>query len=429
MKRPDNTEMDRLLRRHARLGGGAVRGAADDGGAHMDADEMNAYAEGALPAAARSRYFTHLADCDSCRKLVTELTLAAVKDAEGRERAATATAAAPSKSWRERLAAILSPQVLRYAAPALALFAVVIVAIVALRANRDSSSVARNNQTTTMPAPSSGTTAANSAVQQTPDETAENHVNGNAGEPLMEENKQAGEQPAGSIVPDAPATGQKAPADMDRVPAPQASPAPAEVFKSEDDKAPKSETDQPTGGRRAQQEQAQTASVPPPPPSPAREPVLAAPSTAGETSMRDEEEQQRKQKEAGKDDGTYTTDGTASKTSDSNRERRDAGKNEGAGAASTRAGAPMATKRAPGGVVAQDEAPSDTRIVDGRSFQRKGGAWVDTAYNPSRPTINVHRGSEQYRTLVADEPGLRSITDQLAGKVIVVWKTHAYRFY
>src|ERR1044071_4689301 len=112
MKRPDNTEMDRLLRRHARLGGGAVGGsaAADNGGAHMDADEMNAYAEGALPEAARSRYFAHLADCDSCRKLVTELTLAATVSAEGRERAAAAIVPAPSKSWRERLAAFFSPQ-------------------------------------------------------------------------------------------------------------------------------------------------------------------------------------------------------------------------------------------------------------------------------------------------------------------------------
>src|SRR5215212_9161004 len=100
MKRPDNTEMDRLLRRQARLGGGAVRGAAGVGGGHMDADEMNAYAEGALPDGARSRYFAHLADCDSCRKLVTQLTLAATAAAEGRERAAAAVTAAPSKSWR-----------------------------------------------------------------------------------------------------------------------------------------------------------------------------------------------------------------------------------------------------------------------------------------------------------------------------------------
>ena len=43
--------------------------------------------------------------------------------------------------------------------------------------------------------------------------------------------------------------------------------------------------------------------------------------------------------------------------------------------------------------------------------------------------INVQRGSEQYRALIADEPGLRTITQQLGGEVIVVWRGHAYRFY
>ena len=431
MKRPDNTEMDRLLRRHARLGGGAVRGAADGGGAHMDADEMNAYAEGALPEAARSRYFAHLADCDSCRKLVTELTLAATASAEGRERAAAATTAAPSKSWRERLAAILSPQVLHYSIPALALFAVVIVAIVALRANRDSSSVALNEQTTTRPAPSGGTTAANSAVQQSPAESAANHANGNAGAPLMDD-KQGDQRPEVTNAPDAaPPLAEKAPTDTDGVPAPQATPASKAAAKSEDNEAASRETDQPTGGRRAQQQQQEETQVTtalPPAPSPAREPVLATPNTAGETSMRDEAEQ-RKSKEAGKDDTTDTSAGPGAKTADSNRERRDVGRNEGAGAASTRAGAPKARKREPGGVFAQSEAPSDTRDAGGRSFQRRGGRWVDTAYNPSRPTIDVRRGSEQFRTLVADEPGLRDITNQLSGIVIVVWKNSAYRFY
>src|SRR3954465_12554099 len=84
MKHSDSTEMDRLLRRYGRRNGETLPGQgreADaileaDGAAHMDADELNAYAEGALPEAARSRYFAHLADCDTCRKLVTELTLA-----------------------------------------------------------------------------------------------------------------------------------------------------------------------------------------------------------------------------------------------------------------------------------------------------------------------------------------------------------------
>ena len=34
---------------------------------HLDADELNSYAEGMVPAPARVRYTEHLADCDLCR--------------------------------------------------------------------------------------------------------------------------------------------------------------------------------------------------------------------------------------------------------------------------------------------------------------------------------------------------------------------------
>lgn len=387
---------------------------------------MNAYAEGALPEAARSRYFAHMADCDACRKLVTQLTLAATASAEGRERAVAAQTAAPSKSWRERLAALLSPQVLRYAVPALALFAVVVVALVVMRANRDASFVARNEQNATRPAPSSGTTAANSAAQQAPAETAGNHINGNAGPSVMTDSE-AKEQPEATGPTDAPTTAEKAPADKDGTPAAQPTPASTTTAQSEDARTASREVDQPTGGRRAQQEEVQVAAAPPPPPRPAQEPVLAAPTAAGETSMRDEQENKPKTEDEGKDDDIST--GTVAKKAEANRERRDTGRSEGAGATSTRSGVPTASKRAPAGAVAENEAPSDMRRVGGRNFRRQGGAWVDTAYNPSRPTTNVHRGSEQYRTLVADEPGLRTITDQLGGEVFVVWKSRSYRFY
>ena len=63
------------------------------------------------------------------------------------------------------------------------------------------------------------------------------------------------------------------------------------------------------------------------------------------------------------------------------------------------------------------------------AVRRQGDAWIDTAYNSSRSTINVARGSDQYRALTADEPSLRSIAEQLGGVVIVVWKGKAYRIY
>jgi hypothetical protein len=69
----------------------------------------------------------------------------------------------------------------------------------------------------------------------------------------------------------------------------------------------------------------------------------------------------------------------------------------------------------------------ETRSVSGRRFIREGNAWVDIDYDSSRSTIRVTRGSDQFRALVADEPGIRAIADQLSGTIIVLWKNRAYR--
>ncbi|MGH9900669.1 MAG: hypothetical protein ACRD68_02400, partial [Pyrinomonadaceae bacterium] len=70
---------------------------------------------------------------------------------------------------------------------------------------------------------------------------------------------------------------------------------------------------------------------------------------------------------------------------------------------------------------------SETRVVAGRRFRRQDGRWVDTAYRAPQATVNVARGSEQFRALVADEPELRRVAEQLGGEVIVVWRGRAYR--
>src|SRR5205823_7024856 len=67
----EDPQIDVLLRRHAER---AKSNAAIE---HLDADELNAFAEGSLPVAARSRFVSHLADCDDCRRLVSQLAISA----------------------------------------------------------------------------------------------------------------------------------------------------------------------------------------------------------------------------------------------------------------------------------------------------------------------------------------------------------------
>jgi len=79
------------------------------------------------------------------------------------------------------------------------------------------------------------------------------------------------------------------------------------------------------------------------------------------------------------------------------------------------------------GDLKRDELSANTRSVAGRRFQKKGGVWTDTAYDSSKDVMTVTRGSEAYRSLVADEPAIRTIADELDGEIVVVWKGHTYR--
>jgi hypothetical protein len=98
--------------------------------------------------------------------------------------------------------------------------------------------------------------------------------------------------------------------------------------------------------------------------------------------------------------------------------------------------APMSTTQRSIGGLASERGPSamnknknsdlETRSVLGKRFTRPGSVWIDTDYE-SQATIKLSRGSEQFRALLADEPGIRTIADRLDGAIIVVWKGRAYR--
>ncbi|MGI8884164.1 MAG: hypothetical protein ACR2IA_07965 [Pyrinomonadaceae bacterium] len=65
----------------------------------------------------------------------------------------------------------------------------------------------------------------------------------------------------------------------------------------------------------------------------------------------------------------------------------------------------------------------ESRSVSGRNFTRKDGVWYDSAYN-GQSTTNISRGSNEYQKL---DSGLRSIAENLSGTIVVVWKSKAYR--
>ena len=61
--------------------------------------------------------------------------------------------------------------------------------------------------------------------------------------------------------------------------------------------------------------------------------------------------------------------------------------------------------------------------VGGKNFKRENNVWIDIDYQ-NQETIKITRGTDEYKKLDKD---LRVIVENLGGTVIIVWKEKAYR--
>ena len=359
---------------------------------HLDADELNSYAEGVLPAPARARYIEHLADCERCRRIVLGLTQTA-----GATRPYEVLPQQSRSDFWHKVAAFFSAPVLRYGVPALALTAVIAISMIALRQQRRSEFVAQN-QPATSPATSS--------------------------EPRQSELRSTIESPATpqrAIEPKANADTSSLKKDLqpDKNALDQAPSSPAGSNLTKDAPAKDLAKSGQAGGVGAL-----SPSFAPEPPPPARAQVEPSEANKTKRNSNDEiagrEDQSRQRQPMNDQPIDATAPQAASKT--------------GAAALNNRGfqepGVESANESRSGGRDKKESREDvETRKVSGRHFRHQLNAWIDTGYDSSRATINVARGSEQFRSLVADEPGIRAIAEQLSGEVIVVWKGRAYRIH
>jgi hypothetical protein len=65
----------------------------------------------------------------------------------------------------------------------------------------------------------------------------------------------------------------------------------------------------------------------------------------------------------------------------------------------------------------------ETTSAGGKTFNRANNVWVDSAYK-NQPAAVITRGTKEYKKL---DSGLRSIVENLGGTIIIVWKEKAYR--
>ena len=449
MREGFDREIDSLLRRRARgtaesrlWGDGAGDGSR---GAHLDADELGAFAEGALPAAARFAAASHLADCERCRGVVVGLVPAVRADTEVKPLAVAATAAVESgrtPAWRALLASLFSPRVVRFAVPVLALSLVGVVSYIALRSDRGANTqsardVSRQN-TTSQSAPSlpAQSTAANANAnpeglvgQNTntaPTETAT--TNAQPGAPRGHGSAEEARPVVAADTADAPAAPSAAAPQPAPAPPAAAAEAPAEMSKA----APKTATTEDGEAARADNkeksesrdkaargaEQAEEVAVT----NDSVQRNRAAQRNINEAQTQMPDGGSRNQKRAADNNASNVYGGnTATPPKESER--------EGAGTRTDSLGRARAIRRAEK-KADDDSEPAgggDTRAAAGHRFRRKGNAWVDVNYKDSMPSTGVRRGTDAFRALVADVPEVGRVAEALGGEVIVVVKGRAYR--
>lgn len=356
-------EMDAILRR-ARVGE-----AVTSTDAHLDADEISAYAENAVSEAARMRYTAHLADCARCRKILSNvITLNSEAETETASSVVAAAVKVEKTPWYRRFFAF--PQAAYAMGAMVLLFSGFFVYLVLQNLSpADRAAVSYSTNTANRAAPqnapalsSNANTAANTSGL-TANTSVPMNAPANTGNtaPLSSSNSTVtaatpAERKLAEAETDAPVT------DVQPMMTPAATPAAKPMVKDEDadDK------------NLAKQQQNQ--------PSPAG-------AVREEKNKRDKEE--------------------AFRMNESAEGRKDQQK------AKTMRSAPEDAKKRAG----------EQRSVGGKTFNNVGGIWFDAAYTNQKQKT-VRRGTSEYQKLDA---GLRSIADQLGGTVVVLWKSKAYR--
>jgi hypothetical protein len=401
----NDKDMDVLIGRYAK---GAAQGTPVE---HPDADELNAFAEGALPPSARQRYLSHFADCDDCRKLVSQLAVTTGAGVEVRIPASEPVA----ESWWKKFSAVFAIPTLRYAAFAVVLLAVGGIAFLAWRppAQRNTEMVAQNQPQT------NPVQAVKPALTQQPgvtsnDENTQRNANTAVQQPTVSSTSETSDQSKSGLTTLSP---PPPPKPADALAAKESAPVVASAGRSDD--APRAqstpsyapaptETYRMDSRERAQQSPGANPGGPRRNESYDKSKVL---DRAGDFAKARDEDSNRA---AANQPATENKQDSKSAPPSSEVATASRGGVGELRSEARKSAAPRNTT---------EEAP-ETRSVGGRKFKRQGNAWIDSKLKSSMSVRTVGRGSEEFEKL---DSGLRSIAKQLSGEIVVVWKGKAYR--
>jgi len=362
-------EIDAILRK-ARESESAFTAAAANPASHLDADEISAFAENALPENAKTRYTAHLADCERCRKILSNVVLLNSETESEIVHAGEKAVVAPVIPWYQRLFQFPN---LAYSLGALALVFGGIIAFTALQSldtfqNADISQVSNKpSETKSAPATqpnanfSANTSNSSTANTSTADTASNSNTSFEAVKPVVPANSmpktaQSRDKDSTDTCQDcgSPNENDDAPVNQDSTLAKDKPAVSIDGINTEREALKKEEKNDRAELPKIFEDKKQAE----------QQPITNMPSASGASK-------------------------NARKMSEKSKTLAD----------------------------------GETTRAGGRTFRRANNVWYDTAYN-NQATTNVTRGTSEYKKLDKD---LRVIVENLGGTVVIVWKSKAYR--
>jgi hypothetical protein len=374
-------EIDALLRQTAQGGVFVPTQPAP----HLDADEISAFAENALPEKIRQRYTLHLADCDKCRKNLSNLI--ALDSETETVRAEEEHFIAARLPWYRKLFAFPN---LAYTLGALVLVFSGIAAFTVLRnvKNPESAEVSQVSERQ----PSGKGMNSDGDASTTESYSSNTMSNANmmmSNSASMNSSSSASANFSNPSLPSAPTAAMNSNAAM-------------RMREEDSDKNLRAESKSLAPKESADLAKTQDSIA-----------AGARPPAAKENDYQFDAETQRQQP-------NQTQNSVAQNQTQITPDSRNV---------QQRAPMPTALSANERSKKAQDskddkqEKTNEAISVGGKIFKRENNVWYDSAYR-GQATINITRGTNEYKKLDA---GLRGIAENLGGTIVVVWKQKAYR--
>lgn len=384
-------EIDTLLRKAHRDGPVLV---GDFASRHLDADEISAFAENAMPENSRALYTAHLADCDRCRKILSNLLMMNAEAAPAAGSPGVITIAERSAPWYRRL--FLFPN-LAYVMGSLVLVFGGFLAFTLVQNTAPGDMVSQvPEMESTQGGPnfqsepsyldggaSSTNTTANAAANVVTSNSAAMVANSNSSVSALAPTTSTGGGGGGTLRDDKNFTLDGALGADTTATAPPAAatqPAPKDMPARERDELAKGKTEEKGAGL-----------------------LQEAAKPSSDLNLMSQKQLPNISAQSPKQSGPKNRNENQYNRQLENLGRRSAAKK------SDKSG--------------EESLSGGRRVVSGKAFERKQGVWYDTTYQ-GRPTINVRRGSAEFNRL---DGGLRVIANSLGGTAVIVWGAKAYR--